>query len=260
MWGSAAVVVAVALLWANQRRFIYLPDRSVPAVPAGVEVVPYLTEDGLAASGWFVAADGEPKGTVLVFPGNAGNRAHRMPLAEGLSRRGYAVFLVDYRGYGANPGRPSERGLAADARAAVAALEGRADVDPGRIVYFGESLGAGVAVGLAVEREPAALVLRSPFTSLPDVASAHYPLAGVVLWDRFPNLERVQVVEVPVVVVAGPADRIVPFEQSLAVFEAVSGPKRLVVVDGAGHNDAALVAGSRMLDEVVAFLDEVVGS
>jgi fermentation-respiration switch protein FrsA (DUF1100 family) len=103
---------------------------------------------------------------VLVFNGNGGNRAHRAPLAAALSRSGLAVLLFDYRGYGGNPGAPTEPGLLADARAARAYLASRPGVDPGRLVYLGESLGAAVAVALAVEVPPLALVLRSPFTSL----------------------------------------------------------------------------------------------
>ncbi len=256
----AGLVAVSLLLWVCQRRLVYFPARALPEV-TGVEEVAYTTEDGLEAVGWFISPVGpEDRGTVVVFNGNAGNRAHRLPLAEGLAARGFGVFLVDYRGFGGNEGSPSEEGLAADARAAVEVLVGRPDVDPDRVVYFGESLGAAVALGLALEREPAVLVLRSPFTSLPEVARVHYPFLVVpgLVRDRFPNLERIRRVDVPVLVVAGSGDRIVPIEQSRAVYEAASGPKRMVVIEGADHNDPALAWGPGVLDAVASFVDEVV--
>ncbi len=256
----AGIVTVSVLLWVFQRRLVYFPTRALPEV-AGVEEVAYTTEDGLEAVGWFVPPVGpEARGTVVVFNGNAGNRAHRLPLAEGLAARGFGVFLVDYRGFGGNGGSPSEEGLAADARAAVGALVARPDVDPGRVVYFGESLGAAVALGLALEREPAVLVLRSPFTSLPEVARVHYPFLVVpgLVRDRYPNLERIRRVDIPVLVVAGSGDRIVPVEQSRAVYEAASGPRRMVVIEGADHNDPALAWGPAVLDAVASFVDEFV--
>ena len=123
------------------------------------------------------------------------------------------MLLLDYRGYVGNPGSPSEDGLLADARAARAYLLSRADVDPARLVYFGESLGAAVAVALAAEHPPAALILRSPFTSLADIAAVHYPFlpAGLMLRDRYESIERIGRVRAPLLVVAGQRDRIVPF-------------------------------------------------
>ena len=112
--------------------------------------------------------------TVLVFNGNAGNRSYRAALGRRLAEAGFHVCLFDYRGYGGNPGAPSERGLLLDARAVHAAVADREDVDPERIILLGESLGTGVAVALAGEAGPLALVLRSPFTSMADVGAHHY--------------------------------------------------------------------------------------
>ena len=141
---------------------------------------------------------------------------------------GLSVLLFDYRGYGGNPGRPSEDGLAADARAAQAWLAAQPDVDPDRIAYFGESLGAAVAVGLAVQRPPAALVLRSPFTSLADVGAVHYPWLPVrrLLLDRYPSIERIASVHAPVLVIAGDRDDIVPAALSKRLYDAAAEPKR----------------------------------
>ena len=191
--GFVAIIAAVlVLIWATQRRLMYFPTKGLPTPGemglTDVEPVTFQTTDGLRLSGWFVSATGpSPRVTVLVFNGNAGNRAHRGPLATALHRHDLQVLLVEYRGYGGNPGTPTEKGLAADSRAARAFLAGRPDVDASRLVYFGESLGTAVAVDLAAEHPPAALVLRSPFTSMGDLGQHHYPFLPVrlLLRDRF---------------------------------------------------------------------------
>jgi len=209
------------------------------------------TEDGIRLGAWYLPGG---RSAVLVFNGNAGDRSMRAPLAAALNRMGYSVLLFDYRGYGGNSGRPTEDGLAADARAAEAWLAAQPGVE--RVAYFGESLGAAVAVGLAVQRPPAALVLRSPFTSLPDVGAVHYPWLPVrrLLLDRYPSIERIASVSAPLLVIAGDRDDIVPLSLSKRVYDAAAEPKRFVLVPGAGHNDPALLDGPRMLAEVEGFL------
>lgn len=253
-----AIVAILALVWIFQRKLIYFPDPSAPSsaiAPSGTEEVSYRTADGLDLTAWFVPAP-SARATVVVFPGNAGNRAARVPLAVGLADRGFNTLLVDYRGYGGNPGSPTEEALVADAAAAVGNLIKRPDVDPERLVYFGESLGAGVAVALSRTDPPAVLVLRSPFRSLADVGSHHYPWLPVsmLVRDRFPNLETIRELDIPLLVVAGSEDEIIPTEQSTAVYEASEGPKELVIVDGANHNDFALLAGDQLLDAVDSFV------
>jgi fermentation-respiration switch protein FrsA (DUF1100 family) len=258
---AVVLLAALALLWSQQRRLIYLPaPRAVPAAAAllpGAEEVSFPTEDGLRLDGWFLPAAAAGRGpAVLVCNGNAGNRSLRAPLAAALARAGLAVLLFDYRGYAANPGRPTEPGLAADARAAAAYLAGRPEVDPARLVYFGESLGAAVALRLASERPPAALVLRSPFWSLAEVGRLHYPWLPVslLLADRYDAAGRVGRLAAPLLVVAGERDRIVPAAHSRRLFDAAPQPKRFVLLPGADHNDLDLLAGPRLLDEVTAFL------
>ena len=259
------VLAGVALLWLTQRRLIYI--RVAPPVPplTGLwpngEEVSFDTEDGLRLRGWFLPPD-SGTGThaaVLVLNGNAGTRADRLPLGAALARRGFAVLLFDYRGYGGNPGTPTEGGLMLDARAARAALAARPEVAEDRIVYFGESLGSGVAVALAVEHPPAALVLRSPFTSLVDVARVHYPFLPVrlLLRDRYLSDRRIDRVRSPLLVIAGEQDSIVPFEQSRRLFEMAPGnAKRFVAVAGADHNDARLNQSEALVSDIVKFLSE----
>ena len=181
----------------------------------------------------------------------------RAPLATALAQHGIATLLMDYRGYGGNAGSPSEAGLALDARAARSYVARRPDVDPARIVYFGESLGSGVAVGLAADERPFALILRSPFPSLADLGRLHYPLLPVrwLLRDRFDCLDRIRRVNCPLLVIAGTRDGIIPVAQSERLFEAAVEPKRLVRIDGADHNDYELLAGARVIEAVVDFLE-----
>jgi uncharacterized protein len=251
---AAVWLAVVALAAVFQRQLIHLPDRSTPRVPVGVEEVGLTTEDGLALRAWYVPAAGEPVTTVLVAPGNAGNRAGRRPLADGLAQRGHAVLLLEYRGYGGNPGRPSEAGLIADARAAADHLAVRDDVDPDRVAYLGESLGTGVVAALTAERPPVALVLRSPFPELADVGRAAYPFLPVrtLLRDRYAVTDHLAGFDGPVLVVAGDADRIVPTELSEQVAEVVGA--QLVLLPGVDHNDRDLLDGDRYLDAVDAHL------
>src|SRR5215217_1436940 len=148
---------------------------------------------------------------VLVAPGNGGNRLARRDLAAELSRRGLAVVLMDYRGYGGNPGSPSEDGLAKDAMAAALTLE-ELGYPAERTIYFGESLGTGVVSALQARRTPAGVVLRSPFPELADVGAHHYPWLPVrlLLRDRFPVVAHLRESEVPVTVVYGDRDSVVP--------------------------------------------------
>jgi uncharacterized protein len=259
----ACLVIVVVVIWTLQRRMIYFPLGQVPPPGEGglshVEPVRFTTADHVELNAWFVpAAGGRQRTTVIVFNGNAGNRSHRVELADALRRHGLQVLLVDYRGYGGNDGIPSEQGLAADARAARAYVANRPDVDPSRLIYFGESLGAAVAIDLATEFPPAALILRSPFTSLTDVGRHHYPFLPVrlLLRDRYPSIDRIRQIEAPVLVIAGDRDRIVPLEHSRRLYDMAADPKQLLVVNGADHNDFELLAGPGMIAAIVRFIDE----
>jgi len=260
--GVVAVVVLVlavitGLLWGFQRKLVYLPDAG-PVGSAGTAVpgardVELRTSDGLELGGWFVPAPSPDAVTVLVANGNGGHRGMRAPLARALSDEGLGVLLFDYRGYGGNPGSPTEDGLARDVRAARAYLVEEAGVRPDRLLYLGESLGAAVVTELATEHPPAGLVLRSPFVDLPSVAAEHYPLLPVraLLRDRFPVAEQVARVDVPTTVVLGSEDSIVPPEQSRAVAGAAARLHRLVEVPGADHNDPVLLDGAVLLAAVL---------
>jgi len=190
-------------------------------------------------------------------PGNGGNRAGRVDLARRLGDRGLSMLLVDYRGYGGNPGSPSEDGLAADADAAVRALiELGHPLD--RTIFFGESLGTGVVAGLQQRHRPAGIVLRSPFTDLADVGRHHYPWLPVraLLRDRFPVLDPIATSDVPVTVIYGDRDGVVPTELSVRVANSAPSLVERVVLEGADHNDAVMF-GRRVADAVDRLAREV---
>jgi hypothetical protein len=253
-----AVVLLLAAVWLLQRRMIYFPTRTQvgPAaeVLPGAQDVTLQTSDGLALGAWLVPPrGGDRHWAVLVANGNAGDRSMRSELAAALAAEGFTVLLFDYRGYGGNPGSPTEAGLVRDAQAGYRYLVDVAAIPPDRLIFFGESLGAAVVTALAVEHPPAGLVLRSPFIDLASVAAAHYPFLPVraLLRDRYPLAEQIAGITVPTAVIYGSADTIVPPEQSRVVAQRVGGTVRVTAVEGADHNDYSLVAGPQLVVSVV---------
>ena len=250
------VGVAVGVLTVLQRQLIYFPE-STNVPPAGDVIegardITLHTSDGLALGAWFVPAStgSDLRMAVLVAPGNGGDRSGRAGLATELSRRGLAVLLMDYRGYGGNPGSPSEDGLARDVMAAAQALDALG-YPAERTIYFGESLGTGVVTALQARRTPAGMVLRSPFTDLADVGAHHYPWLPVrlLLQDRFQVIETLSDSEVPVTVIYGDRDSIVPSKLSARVADEAPTLAERVVIRGADHNDEVMF-GPRVADAV----------
>ena len=165
------------------------------------------TEDGERLHAWWVPARAPSLGHVLLCHGNAGNIGDRVPHVELLSAAGFDVLAYDYRGYGRSTGRPNERGLERDARAARDALLGRPGVNPARVVYLGESLGGAVALALALELPPAGLILQSTFTSIRDMARLHYPLIPRAFVPDAPSsLRRIRRLQAPLLVLHGARD------------------------------------------------------
>lgn len=260
--GVVVVLVATVLggFWALQRTLIYQPDPAAPApveqVLPGARELTLVTDDGLELTAWFLPADPrtDRELAVLYAPGNGGNRQGRAGIAQELSDRGFAVLLLDYRGFGGNPGDPTEQGLATDAEAAVRSLADEG-FPPERTIYLGESLGGGVVARLQTDHPPAGVVLRSPFTQLADVASHHYPFLPVrmLLRDRFPVTEHLAAGAVPVSVIRGTADSVVPTalsEEVARVAESRGNLVEEVVLEGVDHNDAEMF-GPPVADAVV---------
>lgn len=245
------VLLPLTMLWIFQRRLIFQPDTASPGPAAsyvdGLTDVILETSDGLELTAWYLPPTGQCSTTVLVAPGNAGNRAGRVELVSNLGARGIGVLLLEYRGYGANPGSPSESGLKLDAEAAWRFLNQRSE--PTELIYFGESLGGGVVSTLALDYPPIALILRSPFVDLATVGQSSYPIIPVrlLLKDRFPVQENVSRIGVPLTVILGDHDRLIPPAQSRAVAAAGSGPTSLIEIAGADHNDSTLAHGPEVV-------------
>ncbi|GMQ90235.1 MAG: alpha/beta hydrolase [Gammaproteobacteria bacterium] len=255
---GAAYLVLAGLLYAFQGRFIYYPERELVATPAQVgleyEVVSFETSDGITLSGWFVPA-ADARGVLLFLHGNAGNISHRMLSLEIFNRLGLSTFIFDYRGFGESQGRPDEIGTYRDAEAAWRYLTEQRKLDPARIVIFGRSLGAAIASYLAGKYTPRALIVESAFTNVPDLAARFYRFMPVRWLSRFryPTVDYVARVAVPVLVVHSRDDDIVPFRQGRQVFAAANPPKEFLEIRG-NHNDGFFVTGAAYVDGLERFL------
>jgi fermentation-respiration switch protein FrsA (DUF1100 family) len=222
---------------ALERGLIYHPSATLEDTPAALglafEDVEVATGDGVRLHGWHLR--GPRPATLLYCHGNAGNISHRIPKLRALhDRLGLSILIFDYRGYGRSLGVPGEAGTYADARAMRAWLKARG---AGPVVYLGASLGAAVAVQLAAEEPPAALVLEAPFASVQAMANATLPGAGWLFRTRYDILGTVGRVRAPVLVLHGDADEVVPYRQGRQVFEAARDPKTFRTIRGGHHND-----------------------
>lgn len=207
---ATAYLVSAAILWAFQARFIYpAPQMRAPLTP-GYEEVTLETSDGLALRAFYrEAREGLP--TVLYFHGNGGTLAGASVSNGALAEAGIGILLVEYRGYGGNPGIPSEAGFYRDGEAAVEWLEQRG-LTPARLAIIGNSIGAGVATEMALRHDPAALVLVAPFTSLPEAAQANlwWMPARLLVRESYDNAAKISRLNMPVLIQHGTADDLVP--------------------------------------------------
>lgn len=245
-------------LGAIQRDLMYFPEpeKFVPSEWALKELQPLEihTADGLTLTSWYTPPRRHGKLTVVFFQGNAGHLGYRNYKVRPWIDADYGVLMVGYRGFG-NPGSPSEQGLYADARAAVEALKARGVPEKG-MVFYGESIGTGVAVQMAVEFPPDGLILESPYTSIPDVGAHRYPLVPVhfLLRDKFDSIDKIGNIHVPLLLMHGEADHVVPVRFGHALFEAANEPKQAEFVPDAGHND---VYNLKVQQLVLSFLSKL---
>lgn len=224
--------------------FIFFPTKMIVATPQsaglGYEDVYFTSADGVGLHGWFVPGDPQAP-VVLFFHGNAGNISHRVHNLRLFHQHLRAsVFIIDYRGYGNSTGKPDEAGTYADARGALEWLHDQGWSN-NQIIYFGRSLGAAVALQLAIEQPPAGLVLESAFTSVAAMGRKHNPilylLFGWALDSRYDNLSKIDQVTSPLLLFHGDKDTIVPFAMAQQLFDRAPQPKTLHLIAGAGHND-----------------------
>ena len=263
---SLAYGVTFIVLWTQlEKRFVFFPVAELLYTPNDVnleyEDVRIQTSDGLALQGWFISGKAETGSNVtwLWFHGNGGNIGHRIgELALAHHRTEANIFIFDYRGYGESEGVPSEKGTYLDSHAVMEYLSSWSDVDPGRIVYLGHSLGAAVAVELALTQPPMAMVLVSPFASVRDMANLTlpFPPIGWLVRNHYDSISRIQQLDVPVLVLHGDQDETVPINQDRKLYRAANQPKRFQVLEGAAHNNTFEVAPEQYWGTIEAFLAE----
>ncbi len=251
---SLAIFVAIiylamaAFMYVAQRNLQYFPQQSVEAgieAPAeygldGFSVASIHTGDGETLVSWLALPPKADAPVIFYMLGNAGTMGDRAERFRLLHEQGFGVLALSWRGYGGSTGSPTEKGLVEDGRAAMKFLQEQG-ISAARIILFGESLGTGVATQLAANPEtaPLAIILDSPFTSAADVARLRYwylPV-GLLMKDQFRSLDFAPRVTVPVFVLHGTADRIVPYVQGRRLFEAFTAPKEFLTLQDGNHID-----------------------
>ena len=231
----------VLALAAFSDKFVFIPTRSVHATPNAVgleyEEVFLRTEDGIDIWGWYVPASGR-ESVVLFCHGNAGNLSHRLESLRVFSELGFSCLIFDYRGFGKSTGRPTEEGTHLDAEAAWRYLVEQKEVQPGRIVVFGRSLGGAVAARLALRHRPGALVVESSFTTMPDLAATLAPFLPVrrLLPFEYATVRIIGNIQCPVLIIHSRDDELIPFRFGQALFAAAAEPKELLPIKGSHNN------------------------
>lgn len=239
-----------------QRRLIFHPDDRHPQPILGIarlRVISAKAQGHSDPAAWYVpASHGLP--TIAYLHGNAGNIGDREGRIAAFARAGIGILMVEYPGYGGEPGKPSEEGLLEAGRRALDFLD-RSDIPLHSVILYGESIGTGIATRLATEREVGGLILESPYTSILDIARQIAPWLPVrlLLSDRFEQLSLIAMVHAPLLILQGALDRIIPPAMGQAVFAAANQPKRLWTAPQGGHNDLAAFGA---IKEAIAFVRE----
>lgn len=267
VWSVIKIVVLVYVclslyLYWKQSRYVFYPRRKIFYWPSdfgmNFEHVVFTTQDGETLAGWFVPADGiKGTGRILVFcHGNGGNIGDRVRAIESFGNLGLDVLIFDYRGYGNSTGKPSEQGTYMDALAVWNHLKTRM-VPQEKIVVYGESLGGAVAVWLAEQVRPGALVVESCFTSAADLARKMFPLLPVKLICRFKydSLSMIGNVRCPVLVAHSSEDEMIPFGHGKRLYEKAPEPKKFVEMKGQ-HNDGGIIINEGYQKALKEFLEE----
>ncbi len=256
------VVLILACLYLFYPRienfFVFFPDTAFECTPDEFNLhfteVYFHSEDGKRLHGWFFSLKRESP-VILFCHGNAGNISHRLENVRLLLEQGLQVFIFDYRGYGKSSGRPSEKGLYLDGLAAYDYLVNRERVPAANVIPFGRSLGAAVAMEIALNRRVRSIILESAFTSIREMARGItlFHLFSFFLPAHYNNLRKIGSVAVPKLIIHGTEDEIVSFSMGEKLFGAAKEPKYLLPVKEAGHNDTLIVGGRRYLETISKF-------
>jgi fermentation-respiration switch protein FrsA (DUF1100 family) len=245
-------VIALVAIFSLQRSMMYFPPQALaaPAEPA-IQALKLHTADGESLTAWYLPpASGKP--VILFFHGNGSSLSSEEGRWRRIQAAGVGFFAIGYRGYSGSSGHPTEAGLHEDALAAYKWLAER--YAPKDIVIHGHSLGSGVAVRLASEKPARALILEAPFTSAVDRAAAQYGWAPVrlLMLDQFMSRDRIKAVHMPLLVVHGDHDSVIPFSDGQTLFALANSPKTFVRMVGSDHNT---LTRDGIYDQVWRFLD-----
>ncbi|MBD3232435.1 MAG: alpha/beta fold hydrolase [candidate division Zixibacteria bacterium] len=260
--GAALYAGILILLYIFQSRLVFFPSRDLIANPNQIgleyEEVDFKTSDHLGLSGWFVPNE-ESEYVILFCHGNAGNISHRLDTIRMYYQLGLSIFIFDYRGYGKSEGSPSEKGTYVDARAAWEYLSNEKGYPPGKIIIGGRSLGGAIAAWLASKQSPAALILESTFTSIPDAGAVHYPIFPIKLLARikYNTLEYIKDVNRPLLVIHSKTDDLIPFRHGKKLYSAYHGEKQFLEIHG-DHNEGFIESESMYMEGLRNFLKKFV--
>ena len=240
---AVGYLALVVLMWFLENKLVFHPTTAdqhwEPAPSPDIRDVTFMSPAGANVHAWWLRKSGD--GPVqVVFHGNGGNLSHRgRTMLDASDRLGVSVLIFDYPGYGKTPGKPNEAACYDSAVGAIRWLGEQEGVPPERLIFYGESLGGGVATEMATRYPCRALVLVKSFTSLPAAAKYHYPWLPVrwLMSNRFDSAAKLARVGCPVAVLGATADTVVPFVQSQQLFAAAPEPKWFFTAEGTDHND-----------------------
>ena len=228
----------------------YHPDNKVYTTPKkdgyAFEEVVFASRDKTELSGWFIPAKGKALGTVIHFHGNAQNMTAHYSYVSWLPASGFNLFVFDYRGYGKSKGKLSRKGVYEDSVAAVEYIKSRTDIDQGKIILFGQSLGGANAIAVAGENRfkgIVGVVSESAFSSYKSVATEHAglfkPLAPLVIGNKFsPKKSVKKIAPTPLLIIHGTADQVVAYKHAKKLFKEAKAPKELWTIRGGRHTEA----------------------
>jgi fermentation-respiration switch protein FrsA (DUF1100 family) len=238
----AVYVLMIAGFGLFQRSLLYFPSHSyIPLSQAhansSFKELAVRTQDGIDLKGWYAPATTKPF-TFVFFHGNGDSLYTASEIPDPYVAAGYGFLLAEYRGYSGLPGKPTESGLYSDARAYINALMAQG-VKSQDIILFGHSLGTGVATQMAEEFHVGGLVLLAPFLSIPEAAQVHYPFlpARLLVLDRYENFKKIKNVHVPLLIVNGARDQVIPPSQGKQLFDLSNDPRQFHSLPDHGHND-----------------------
>lgn len=242
VWGVVAYFIFGGILFGCQRSLLYHPNQKLPE-PAeyGLETIEATrieTNSGRKLLAWWHKPQTPNLPTIVYFHGNAGHLGHRAEKIRPYVDAGLGVLLVSYSYNAGAGGTPSEKSLYDDGRSAIRFIQ-KSEIPSESVVVYGESLGTGVAVTMAVENKVGGVVLEAPYTSIADVAQSHYwylPTRFLVL-DKFEVADKIARINAPLLVVHGERDSIIPAKFGRALFEKAKEPKVGKFIKNAGHND-----------------------